>query len=43
MTVHEQSGEDCFDYFERIVYLLYNELDAADCVVVQTHLRACGT
>ncbi len=42
MTVHEHSGEDCFDYLERIVYLLDNELDAADCVVVQTHLRECG-
>ena len=36
------SNEECVDYLERIVYLLDNELDEADCVVVQSHLRECG-
>lgn len=39
---HDHSGDECADYLERIVYLLDNELDEADCVVVQTHLRECG-
>ncbi len=42
MTIHEPSREDCVDYIERIVYLLDNELDQADCAVVELHLRECG-
>ena len=42
MSSHEHTNEDCADYLERIVYLLDNELDQADCVVVETHLRECG-
>lgn len=38
----QHSSEECADYLERIVYFLDNELDEADCVVVQTHLRECG-
>ena len=38
----EHSTEECVDYLEQIVYFLDNELDEADCVVVQTHLRECG-
>ena len=34
--------DECADYLEQIVYLLDNELDEADCIVVQTHLRECG-
>lgn len=34
--------EDCADYLERIVYFLDNELDEADCSVVQQHLDECG-
>ena len=42
MSSHEHGEAECVDYLERIVYLLDNELDAADCVVVETHLRECG-
>ena len=35
-------GDDCADYLERIVYFLDNELDEADCSVVQQHLDECG-
>jgi mycothiol system anti-sigma-R factor len=34
--------DDCVDYLERIVYLLDNELDKADCEVVEMHLQECG-
>ncbi len=34
--------EDCADYLERIVYLIDNELDEADCSVVRHHLDECG-
>lgn len=34
--------EDCADYLERIVYLLDNELDDADCAVVRKHLDECN-
>ncbi|WP_110208728.1 mycothiol system anti-sigma-R factor [Nocardioides daejeonensis] len=37
---HEQ--QDCADYLERIVYLIDNELDEADCSVVRLHLEECG-
>ena len=42
MSSHEHGREDCVDYVERIVYLLDNELDQADCAVVRLHLRECG-
>ena len=42
MSGHEHGNEDCTDYLERIVYMIDNELDDADCVVVETHLRECG-
>ena len=46
MSSHEHdlgdSKEDCVDYIERIVYLIDNELDQADCAVVEMHLRECG-
>ena len=34
--------EGCADYLERIIYLLDNELDEADCSVVRQHLDECG-
>lgn len=34
--------EDCADYIERIVYLIDNELDEADCSVVRMHLDECS-
>ncbi len=40
MSQHEP--EDCADFLERIVYLLDNELDEADCSVVRMHLDACN-
>ena len=36
MSTHEHGREDCVDYVERIVYLLDNELDQADCAVVES-------
>ena len=42
MSTHEHGRDDCVDYVERIVYLLDNELDQADCAVVEMHLRECG-
>ena len=42
MSTHEHGRDDCVDYIERIVYLLDNELDQADCAVVELHLRECG-
>ena len=39
---HEHGRDDCVDYIERIVYLIDNELDQADCAVVELHLRECG-
>ena len=30
------------DFLERIVFFLDNELDEADCAVVQLHLDECG-
>lgn len=38
---HSETG-DCADYLERIVYFLDNELDEADCDIVQQHLDECG-
>ena len=37
-----QNDEGCADYLERIIYLLDNELDEADCSVVRQHLEECG-
>lgn len=34
--------EDCADYLERIVFLIDNELDEADCSVVRVHLEECA-
>ena len=43
MSSHEHGKEDdCVDYIERIVYFIDNELDQADCAVVEMHLRECG-
>ncbi|MCD6638754.1 MAG: mycothiol system anti-sigma-R factor [Nocardioides sp.] len=47
MSDHEHgysgsSRDDCVDYIERIVYLLDNELDKADCAIVELHLRECN-
>jgi mycothiol system anti-sigma-R factor len=39
---HGHSAEDCADYLERIVFLIDNELDEADCSEVRMHLDACG-
>jgi mycothiol system anti-sigma-R factor len=43
--VNEQTpppAEDCADYLERIVFLIDNELDEADCSAVRHHLEECG-
>ena len=43
MSTHEHGDKDeCVDYIERIVYMIDNELDQADCAVVEMHLRECG-
>ena len=43
---HHEHGEptaaECVDFLERIVYFLDNELDEADCSVVQAHLDTCN-
>ena len=39
---HDHAADECADFLERIVYFLDNELDEADCAVVQVHLRECG-
>jgi mycothiol system anti-sigma-R factor len=39
---NEASASDCADFLEQIVYLLDNELDAADCAVVRAHLDSCN-
>ncbi|WP_067437111.1 mycothiol system anti-sigma-R factor [Nocardioides jensenii] len=38
----QNNAEDCSDFLERIVYLIDNELDEADCSVVRQHLDECG-
>ncbi len=38
----EPTAGDCADFFERIVYFIDNELDAADCSEVQVHLDTCN-
>ncbi len=47
MSVHEHpegttGGDDCVEFLDRIVYFIDNELDEADCAVVQVHLHECG-
>ena len=42
MSAHEHGRDDCVDFIERIVYFIDNELDQADCAVVEMHLRECG-
>ena len=42
MSAHEHGRDDCVDFIERIVYFIDNELDEADCAVVEMHLRECG-
>ena len=48
MSSHEQhadnadNGDDCVEFLDRIVYFIDNELDEADCAVVQVHLHECG-
>ena len=38
----EPSAADCADFLDRIVYFIDNELDEADCSVVQLHLDSCN-
>jgi mycothiol system anti-sigma-R factor len=44
VSEHHQHAEpeDCSEFLERIVYLLDNELDEADCSAVRLHLEACN-
>ena len=35
-------SDECADYLEQIVYLIDNELDAADCAAVRLHLDTCN-
>ena len=37
----EHSKQECADFLERIVYLLDNELDEAECALVRLHLDEC--
>jgi mycothiol system anti-sigma-R factor len=37
----EHSKQECADFLERIVYLLDNELDEAECALVRMHLDEC--
>lgn len=37
-----EAQHECVDYVEQIVYLLDNELDETDVVVVRRHLQECG-
>ena len=38
----EQDQHECVDFVEQIVYLLDDELDTEDVVVVRRHLQECG-
>jgi mycothiol system anti-sigma-R factor len=38
----EPTPGECADYLERIVYLIDNELDEADCSAVRVHLDSCN-
>jgi len=40
-VMSEHSKQECADFLERIVYLLDNELDEAECAVVRMHLDEC--
>ena len=44
MGDHDETthSDDCVEYLDRIVYFIDNELDEADCAVVQVHLEECG-
>ena len=44
MSEHEHGPDDaeCADFLDRIVYLIDNELDEADCSVVRLHLESCN-
>jgi mycothiol system anti-sigma-R factor len=42
VSTHDHTSEECADFLERIVYLIDNELDEADCTVVRAHLEECG-
>jgi len=42
MSHEHMDSEDCVDYLERIVYLLDNELDEAECAAVRVHLDECS-
>jgi mycothiol system anti-sigma-R factor len=35
-------SDECADFLEQIVYLIDNELDAADCAAVRVHLDTCN-
>ena len=37
----DPSASECADFLEQIVYLIDNELDSADCALVQHHLDTC--
>ena len=37
----EPTASECADFLEQIVYFLDNELDSADCALVQHHLDTC--
>ena len=39
---HDHSSDECADFLEQIVYLIDNELDAADIAAVKVHLEACS-
>jgi len=38
----EPTASECADFLDQIVYFLDNELDQADCTVVQMHLESCS-
>ena len=38
----EPTASECADFLDQIVYFLDNELDEADCTVVQMHLDTCN-
>ena len=42
MTRDTGDHESCADFLDRIVYLLDNELDAAEVSIVKIHLDECA-
>ena len=38
----DATAGECADFLEQIVYLIDNELDAADIAAVKVHLEACS-